>query len=228
MSTNSKFYIFLFIGIVAVFAGILSLTQQDFIKRSLLQESTIPTLPPAADTLQLIQHPTATQQQQGQQVQDASSQQQVQPTWGVEEGVKASYSATIKTAKGDIVVTLRGDMAPKTVRNFLNKIQSHFYAGLIFHRVEDWVIQGGDPKGDGTGGGEILTETNNLPFTAGSLGMARGQDARISNDSQFFITKTDASWLNGQYTNFGQVTSGMDVVNSIQKGDKILEIMVDQ
>ena len=68
------------------------------------------------------------------------------------------------------------------------------------------------------------TEINNKPFVVGSLGVARGQDIKISNDSQFFITKTDASWLNNQYTNFGIVTEGMDVVNKIEIGDKILGI----
>lgn len=67
-------------------------------------------------------------------------------------------------------------------------------------------------------------ELNNKSFVAGSLGVARGEDINISNDSQFFITKTDASWLNSQYTNFGIVTQGMDVVNKIEIGDKILGI----
>ena len=165
------------------------------------------------------------------QTQEAQQQQQQQapslaPTFGVAEGTKASYSATIKTSKGDIVLTLDGKDAPNTVQNFITKAKSGFYNGLIFHRVEDWVIQGGDPKGDGTGGGTIPTELNQLPFTTGSLGVARGADIKVSNDSQFFITKSDASWLNGQYTNFGQVQSGMDIVNKIQIGDKILNISI--
>ncbi|MCL5009971.1 MAG: peptidylprolyl isomerase, partial [Patescibacteria group bacterium] len=98
---------------------------------------------------------------------------------------------------------------------------------LIFHRVENWVIQGGDPNGNGTGGGPMPTELNNKPFVIGSLGVARGGNINISNNAQFFITKTDASWLNGKYTNFGIVTSGMDVVNKIKVGDKILGISVN-
>lgn len=135
-------------------------------------------------------------------------------------------SAVIKTSKGDIELTLFPKDAPNTVRNFAQKATSGFYNNLIFHRVEDWVIQGGDPQGNGTGGGKIVTELNSKPFVVGSLGVARGGDIKISNDAQFFITKTDASWLNGQYTNFGIVTKGMDVVNKMSIGDQILGITV--
>lgn len=132
--------------------------------------------------------------------------------------------ATIKTEKGDIELTFYPQDAPNTVANFINKAKNGFYNNLIFHRVEDWVIQGGDPDGNGTGGGKMLTELNNKPFVIGSLGVARGGDINISNDAQFFITKTDALWLNNQYTNFGIVTKGMDIVNNIEIGDKILSI----
>jgi len=138
-------------------------------------------------------------------------------------------TATISTSKGDVVLTLFPDAAPIAVANFVKKAQSGFYKGLDFHRVEDWVIQGGDPKGNGTGGNDIQTELNNKPFVAGSLGVAAhaGPDGKtINNDAQFFIVKSDATWLNGQYTNFGMVTSGMDVVNKIAIGDKILGITV--
>jgi peptidyl-prolyl cis-trans isomerase B (cyclophilin B) len=138
-----------------------------------------------------------------------------------------STQATIKTAKGDIELTLYSKEAPNTVKNFLAKAQSGFYINKIFHRVEDWVIQGGDPLGNGTGGGNMPTELNNKPFVVGSLGVARGGDIKISNDSQFFITKTDASWLNGQYTNFGIVTKGIDVVQKIEIGDKILGVTIE-
>ena len=145
-----------------------------------------------------------------------------------ETSVPASQTATnaviLKTTKGDIELTLYPKEAPNTVNNFLAKAQSGFYVNKIFHRVEDWVIQGGDPLGNGTGGGNMATEINNKPFVVGSLGVARGGDIRISNDSQFFIVKTDSQFLNNQYTNFGIVTKGMDVVNKIQIGDKILGI----
>jgi len=139
----------------------------------------------------------------------------------------ASEHATLKTSKGDIELTLYSKDAPNTVANFIHKANSGFYNNLTFHRVEDWVIQGGDPLGNGTGGGNMPTELNNKPFVVGSLGVARGQDIKISNDSQFFITKTDASWLNSQYTNFGVVAKGMDVANKIEIGDKILGITIE-
>lgn len=135
--------------------------------------------------------------------------------------------AVIKTSKGNIEMQLFGKDAPKTVKNFANKAQSGFYNNLSFHRVEDWVIQGGDPKGNGTGGGDMSVEFNNKPFVVGAVGVASRGDGKIQNDAQFFITKKDASWLNGQYTNFGQVTRGMDVVNKIAIGDKILEITIE-
>lgn len=186
---------------------------------------TKPVLPADADFFKPISK--APPQQQAYQQQP---QQQKQPTqtYGVESEPKASYSATIMTSKGDIKVALFAKDAPQTVQNFINKAQVNFYGGLTFHRVEDWVIQGGDPQGNGTGGGQMQTELNALPFIEGSLGIARGSNPQISNDSQFFITKSEASWLNQQYTNFGQVTSGMDVVMKIKKGDKITGVIVEK
>jgi peptidyl-prolyl cis-trans isomerase B (cyclophilin B) len=109
----------------------------------------------------------------------------------------------------------------------VTKAQSGFYNNLTFHRVEDWVIQGGDPKGNGMGGGNMPVEFNQKPFVKGSLGVASRGDGKVQNDAQFFITKTEASWLNGQYTNFGIVTEGMDVVEKIAVGDKIIGISVE-
>ncbi len=143
------------------------------------------------------------------------------------EVLNATISATIRTSKGDIVLNLYGKDTPNTVTNFLTKAKSGFYNNLTFHRVEEWVVQGGDPKGDGTGGGNIPVEFNNKPFIVGSLGIASRGDGKVQNDAQFFITKQDASWLNGQYTNFGIVTKGMDVVEKIEVGDKILGITVE-
>jgi len=132
--------------------------------------------------------------------------------------------ATIKTSRGDIKIKLYPESAPQTVQNFLQKAQSGYYQNLIFHRVEDWVIQGGDPLGKGTGGGSMPTELSNVPFKAGSVGVARGGDIKISNDAQFFICTKDCAWLTGQYTNFGEVVTGLDIVKQIQIGDKILSI----
>lgn len=136
----------------------------------------------------------------------------------------SAKEATIKTTKGEITVELYAKDAPNTVQNFLQKAKSGYYAGLTFHRVESWVVQGGDPKGNGTGGGTMPTELSEHTFEIGSLGVARGGDINVSNDSQFFICTDDCSWLTGQYTNFGKVIKGMDVVKKIVVGDKMLSI----
>lgn len=220
----NAFSVILFIIIVTIFGGIIYTAQQDSSKKLQLPSHNILTPSPTVMELHLPQFQN--QQQQSQTSQSQLSQTASNPTASVEEQPRASYSAVIKTTKGTIAVTLYSQAAPNTVKNFIDKAQSGYYNNLLFHRVENWVIQGGDPKGDGTGGGQMASELNDAPFTKGSLGIARGQDIRINNDSQFFITKSDASWLNRQYTNFGIVTDGMDVVSKIQIGDKILGITV--
>lgn len=217
-----KFHYVLFILIIGVFVAIIYANQQQNGKTTTATQT--PTIPPDGESMKFnLQQPEDGQQNQAQQ-QQQGKQTGAQPTFGVEEGVKASYSATIKTSKGTITATIFGKDAPRTVKNFLTKSKSGFYNNLTFHRVEDWVVQGGDPKGNGTGGGLMQTEINALPFVEGSLGIARGADIRVSNDSQFFITKSEAPHLNQQYTNFGIVTEGMEVVNSMKIGDKILSI----
>lgn len=137
----------------------------------------------------------------------------------------------IDTPKGRIVLRLHTDPSARvagTILNFAQKAQQGYFNGLTFHRVEDWVIQGGDPKGDGTGGGDMSSEFNNVPFTTGSLGVARGMDPAVNNDSQFFITKKDSPHLNGQYTNWGQVVEGQDVVNQLAIGDKITSVTIEE
>jgi peptidyl-prolyl cis-trans isomerase B (cyclophilin B) len=139
----------------------------------------------------------------------------------------AQKSAVIELEKGgSITLQLFPDVAAQTVQNFEKKANGGFYNGLLFHRVEQWVVQGGDPRGDGRGGGTMPSEINDRPFTAGSVGIARGPDIKINNDSQFFICTQVADWLNKQYTNFGQVTAGMEAVRAIRVGDKIKKITV--
>ena len=130
----------------------------------------------------------------------------------------------IETVRGKFIVELRPDVAPKTVTNFLTKFSNGYCVNKTFHRVEDWVVQGCDPAGDGTGGADFLPpETSSESFTAGSLGVARKANPKeISNDSQFFIVKTDSTFLDSEYTYFGKVVSGLDVVNSLSVGDKII------
>lgn len=137
-------------------------------------------------------------------------------------------TASMELAKGGIVqLALRPDKAPNTVATFISKVNSGFYNGLTFHRVvADFVVQGGDPQGNGGGGGTQPTELSDLPFCKGSLGIARGGDIKVSNDAQWFVCTGTCRFLDGMYTNFGQVTSGMDVVLGIKIGDKIKSIKI--
>lgn len=134
----------------------------------------------------------------------------------------------LNTNKGEIELELYPDKMPITVGNFLKLTEDGFYNGLTFHRVEHWVVQGGDPKGNGTGGPgwTIKLETHNdLKNLRGALAMARSANPD-SAGSQFYILKTDASWLDGQYAVFGKVTKGMNVVDELEIGDKMAEVKV--
>ena len=124
---------------------------------------------------------------------------------------------------GTITVALDAEAAPKTVENFVELANSGFYDGLTFHRIiEGFMMQGGDPNGDGTGGSEqtIVGEfsdnghKNNLSHTRGAISMARSNDYN-SASSQFFIVQEDSTYLDGQYAAFGYVTDGMDIVDQI-------------
>lgn len=145
---------------------------------------------------------------------------------GTSADLGESREVTINTAKGDIVFQVYPKLMPVTVANFEKLVKANFYNGLTFHRVEDWVIQGGDPKGDGTGGPgwTIKLETNTkLKNVRGAVAMARSQDPN-SAGSQFYILKKDMSSLDGQYAVFGKVVKGMDVVDKIAIGDKMLTV----
>ncbi|MCB0210378.1 MAG: peptidylprolyl isomerase [Anaerolineae bacterium] len=144
-----------------------------------------------------------------------------------------TYRATIQTSKGDIVVSLNAAEAPEHVNNFIFLSNQGFYDGLTFHRVEPgFVIQGGDPLGTGNGGpGYTVPGEFNLKHGEGALAMARLPDAanpdRESSGSQFYITLAPTEFLDGQYSVFGQVEEGMDVVRSIEVGDVIEHIAVE-
>ncbi len=146
----------------------------------------------------------------------------------------AHYTATLVTPKGEIVLTLRSDAAPQTVNNFVFLARAGFYDGLTFHRVEpDFVIQGGDPLGSGQGGpGYVIPPEIGLPHTAGALAMARlsdrGNPRRMSSGSQFYITLTQTEFLDGAYTVFGYVAEGMDVVQAIEVGDPIEQVIIEE
>ncbi|MEK7527654.1 MAG: peptidylprolyl isomerase [Patescibacteria group bacterium] len=133
----------------------------------------------------------------------------------------------LNTTNGQIVLKLYTDSAPKTVANFLAKVNAGFYNGLIFHRViAGFMAQGGDPLGTGTGGGTQVSEINTRPFVRGTIGLARGSDKAFSNDSQFFIcfTTDGCQHLTSDYVNFGEVVSGLDVLDQIVQGDKIINL----
>ncbi len=137
---------------------------------------------------------------------------------------KKNYTATIKTPRGDIVVKLRPDLAPETVNSFIFLSKDGYYDGVTFHRVlKDFMAQGGDPTGTGMGGpgytvkGEFTTAVSfDKP---GYLAMARPGNDVNGNGSQFFITTAPATFLDGQYTLFGEVVSGQDIVNGIPLRD---------
>ena len=120
---------------------------------------------------------------------------------------------------GMVLIELRPDLAPKHVERIKELTREGFYDGLLFHRVIDgFMAQTGDPRGDGTGGSgqKLPAEFSDEPFVRGTVGMARAQSPN-SGDSQFFIMFADGSFLNGQYTVWGQVTEGMDAVDKIKK-----------
>jgi cyclophilin family peptidyl-prolyl cis-trans isomerase len=145
-----------------------------------------------------------------------------------------SYVATISTAKGDIVVQMDAGVAPQTVNNFVFLSREGFYDGLLFHRVEPgFVIQGGDPLGNGTGGpGYTVPAEIELPHGEGAIAMARKGDqvnpTRASSGSQFYITLAPTPFLDSGYTAFGRVVEGMEVVESIGINDVITTITITE
>ena len=144
----------------------------------------------------------------------------------------ANRTVTLETEKGTIRFSLHEDKAPVTTANFVGLVEDGFYDGLTFHRVEPgFVIQGGDPKGDGTGNsgkGTIRLEIHpDLKHDrAGSVAMARSQDPN-SASCQFYITLAPTPFLDQNYAVFGHVTEGQDVVASIRRGDKITKATVE-
>ena len=137
--------------------------------------------------------------------------------------------AVIKTEKGDITLELFPNEAPGTVANFEKLANEGFYDGLTFHRViPDFVIQGGCPKGDGTGGPgyTIKCEVDNNPHKHGTGALSMAHAGRDTGGSQFFITHSPQPHLDGVHTVFGQVIDGMDVVYAIRQGDVMNTITI--
>ena len=139
---------------------------------------------------------------------------------------KQKVNVSIQTDKGEMIAELRPDLMPITVNNFVKLINMKFYDGLKFHRVEDMVIQGGDPKGNGTGGPgwaiklETSSELKNIKYC---IAMARSKSPD-SAGSQFYILKRDVPQLDGEYAVFGNIIKGQEVVDKIVIGDSMKSI----
>lgn len=225
---------FVIIGILlitAVFVAAFSSNDGTNPLAALGDVSPTPPLNIGASGQQQTQQQAQQQQQQQQQVQPTV----VVPTTAVADIISATM-VTIHTAKGDIELELYPNDAPKTVQNFATHAKKGYYNGITFHRVEPgFVIQGGDPNGNGTGGYSIFgptfedelnpdTESYKTGYTEGTLAMAnRGPN---TNGSQFFIMLADNTTLPKNYTIFGKVTKGMDVVKKIAVGDKMTSVEV--
>ena len=135
--------------------------------------------------------------------------------------MSANDHIQMKLKDGNVLIQLRPDLAPNHVKRISELVKSGFYNGLTFHRVIDgFMAQGGDPLGTGTGGSgqNIDAEFSNEKHVRGTVSMARAMDPN-SADSQFFICFQDASWLDGQYTIWGQVVKGMKFIDMIKKGE---------
>ena len=143
----------------------------------------------------------------------------------VEQVAKASEATDSKlilnTSKGEIIIKFLPDIAPVHVARIIELVKNGFYDGIIFHRViTGFMAQTGDPKGNGTGGSgkKLKAEFSDYQYTYGTVGMARAMDPN-SGDSQFFICFNGCGSLTGQYTVWGQVETGMDVVENINEGE---------
>jgi cyclophilin family peptidyl-prolyl cis-trans isomerase len=145
------------------------------------------------------------------------------PTYAIPPGY-----LVVETSKGRFKIWLYthpADGVPAVARNFAEKAAAGYFDGLTFHRVEDWVVQGGDPRGDGTGGDAIPAEYNEKPFRRGTVGVAStAAGAAMINDSQWFVVRQDSDFLNGQYANIGAVIEGMDVVDRLTVGDTMIRV----
>ena len=140
-----------------------------------------------------------------------------------------SLNAVFDTDRGQIKVDLYPDKAPLTVASFVNLARRGFYDGLNFHRViPDFMIQGGCPKGTGTGGPGYKFEdeaNNGVRHERGVLSMANA--GPNTNGSQFFITHVKTDWLDGKHTVFGKGTEGLDVVDAVKQGDAIKSVRIE-
>lgn len=146
------------------------------------------------------------------------------------QAMAENLKASIETSKGTIKLELYADQTPLTVANFVNLAKRGYYDGLSFHRViPNFMVQGGDPLGSGSGGPGYKFEDEFSPNLRhagpGILSMANA--GPTTNGSQFFITHVATPWLDGKHTVFGKVLSGQDVVDSIAQGDKMTKVVIE-
>lgn len=140
-----------------------------------------------------------------------------------------SYTATIETTKGTLVIELFAADAPKTVNNFVFLSREGFYDGVLFHRVlAGFMAQGGDPTGSGSGGPgyQFADEFSSRGHITGSLSMANSGPG--TNGSQFFITYAPQPHLDNKHSVFGQLTEGMDVLKTLVDGDKMITVVITE
>ncbi len=140
-----------------------------------------------------------------------------------------TYIATIRTEKGDIVIRLRPDVAPRTVNSFVFLAREGFYDGLVFHNVRPFLIQGGDPEGTGFGdaGYGVPLEKSDLRHVPGAVGLAHPNDNPFGS-SQFYIMKATRPDFDYRYTIFGEVIEGMETVSRIEERDRIETILIEE
>jgi len=151
------------------------------------------------------------------------------PDLSINEQGLSHATVVLNTNKGTIKYKFYSDDAPKTISRIIELINDGFYDGLTFHRVvPGFVVQGGDPVGNGTGGSgqNLAAEFNKRRHVEGTVAMARAADPD-SADSQFYISLDQHPHLDGNYTVFGQVTEGLDIIHNIKVGDKMTSISVE-